>query len=386
MSVNNDYLVRHIAGLETPTPSSPNARRRVSSEPCLPLRLPSASFIIREAEMHQKRMKREDKGRHKELPSPPDVAPDPEDEILKTPTSPSPSTSPSSPTNSLFKRMFSTKKTESPAGPWRPPETFEVFRAIDRKDMEYLIEVRDRSFDLLLRWEHDMNATPLVYAMRLGPSHRDVAIILLGAFSRWVNNLSDEDIQQPNTKNLLKTLRTNLKMAIDHGLQTSQTDLIASYFQTLIMSEGDRWIHSQITNLRLALRSGTAGKPVTTAEDAVRTFATKQLGKSHAIAALEDYIANATSDLLMMAAWSTLLDYDSIHGELIPVWYFARDDRVYKAFCTRLDQNRTSAHHVGGRRLRWQIRVLRSIMEGRNVNYRRKVELLKNELDEGSGV
>ena len=54
------------------------------------------------------------------------------------------------------------------------------------------------------------------------------------------------------------------------------------------MSEGDKWVKSQISTVSLALRSGTAGKPVSTAEAAVRKFATRELSKADAIAALED--------------------------------------------------------------------------------------------------
>ena len=81
---------------------------------------------------------------------------------------------------------------------------------------------------------------------------------------------------------------TNLKLAIDYGLQQSQSDLIASFLQTLIMSEGDKWVLAQASNIGLALRSGTAGKPVQAADSAVRSFATRELGKAAAIAALED--------------------------------------------------------------------------------------------------
>ena len=80
----------------------------------------------------------------------------------------------------------------------------------------------------------------------------------------------------------------NLKLAIDYGLQRSQSDLIASFMQTLIMSEGDKWVAGQANNIALALRAGTVGKPVHTAEQAVRKFATKELGKADLIAALED--------------------------------------------------------------------------------------------------
>jgi hypothetical protein len=51
------------------------------------------------------------------------------------------------------------------------------------------------------------DATPLVHAMRIGESHRDVAIVLLGAFSRWINHLDDDDIHKPATRVLLKALR-----------------------------------------------------------------------------------------------------------------------------------------------------------------------------------
>ena len=124
--------------------------------------------------------------------------------------------------------------------------------------------------------------------MRIGESHRDVTIVLLGAMSRWVNKLEDSDMQDKRTKPLLKALRTNLKLAIDYGLQRSHTDLIASFLQTLVMSEGERWVADQINNVALALRAGTEGKPVQTAEMAVRRFATRELGKAEAIAALED--------------------------------------------------------------------------------------------------
>lgn len=80
----------------------------------------------------------------------------------------------------------------------------------------------------------------------------------------------------------------NLKIAIDYELQRSQSDLIASFMQTLIMSEGERWVLSQTHDISLALRAGAEGRPVHTAEAAVRKFATKELGKASLIAALED--------------------------------------------------------------------------------------------------
>lgn len=54
------------------------------------------------------------------------------------------------------------------------------------------------------------------------------------------------------------------------------------------MSEGDNWVVNQIIGVSLALRSGPEGKPVWEAENAVRSFATKELGKAKVIATLED--------------------------------------------------------------------------------------------------
>ena len=49
------------------------------------------------------------------------------------------------------------------------------------------------------------DVTPLIHAMRI--EHTDMAIVLLGAFSRYINHLQDEDLRKPETKNLLKMLR-----------------------------------------------------------------------------------------------------------------------------------------------------------------------------------
>ena len=43
--------------------------------------------------------------------------------------------------------------------------------------------------------------------MRIGESHRDVQIVLLGALSRWVNHLEDSDMADKRTKPMLKALR-----------------------------------------------------------------------------------------------------------------------------------------------------------------------------------
>uniref|UniRef100_D8PR54 Uncharacterized protein n=1 Tax=Schizophyllum commune (strain H4-8 / FGSC 9210) TaxID=578458 RepID=D8PR54_SCHCM len=170
-----------------------------------------------------------------------------------------------------------------------------------------------------------------------------------------------------------------------------------------------------------------AGHPVATARAAVRKFATRELGRAELIASLEDYIGNATVDLLLLGAWG--LAREVVGGEGIPTSYFARDDRTYRVFCERLDElgiggeegvgegegeegdevktapaprprprptptlstlptpTTTStnapnrAAHKLPRKLRWQLRVLRAAVGGRKTTYRTKVELLEAELD-----
>ena len=58
--------------------------------------------------------------------------------------------------------------------------------------------------------------------------------------------------------------------------------------QTLIMSEGEKWVKDQTVAIAIALRSGTEGRPVSTAETSIRKFATRELGRANYISALED--------------------------------------------------------------------------------------------------
>ncbi|KAI0366399.1 hypothetical protein BV20DRAFT_971918 [Pilatotrama ljubarskyi] len=369
------------------TPTGPT-RERSPSDPCLPARLPSSGFLQREAQrVAPKAVEAELERIRKSLEIPPPPSPQQAEEEKSPPTSPA--ASPKSKRKSFLDalpaafsaaKMLRTTSQSRRDGPWKAPEPYEIMRAIERKDIMFLMEVRDRSFQSLVQKSGDV--TPLIHAMRI--EHTDMAIVLLGAFSRYINNLQDEDLEKPETKKLLKMLRINLKTAIDFGLQKQQKDLMASFLQTLIMSEGDSWIALQTADTAVALRQGTAGKPVHEAQEAVRSFATKSLGKADFIASLEDYIANATADLVMMAAWSLVLQV--VQGEPLPAYYFARDDRVYRAFVERLDKHKDAIQLRVGRRLRWQLRVLRTQLEGRNRTYRSKVDSLAKELDEGEGV
>ncbi|KAJ7904430.1 hypothetical protein B0H14DRAFT_2328319, partial [Mycena olivaceomarginata] len=367
----------------------PTPRRRVSSHPCLPERLPTTGFLEREAEIDApKAVLRQ--LRRSPSPSPPhspelenDESPSVEEAPVhqRRPSLSSLASSASSIRSfgSLLQRRRDVKAQSS----WKEPQaSMDLLRPF-LKDVMYLMEIRDRAFHLLVRMSGGI--TPLLHAMRLGQSHREVAIILLGAFSRWVNHIEDDQLEDPRTKMVLKALRTNLKLAIDYGLTKTQgSDLTASFLQTLIMSQGETWVLGQAANVGLALRAGTEGHPVSTADAAVRKFATRELGKADLIATLADYIANATADLLMMGAWSNACDV--LELEQIPTYYFARDDRVYKAFVERLDTHKTAIQNKLSKRLKWQLRVLRTVLEGRTTTYRSKVELLTGELDEGDGV
>lgn len=62
---------------------------------------------------------------------------------------------------------------------------------------------------------------------------------------------------------------------------------------------------------------------------------------------------------------------DSLCGQILSIfqpYYFARDDRVYKAFTDRLDQHKDAIRRLS-KRLRWQIEVLREVMEGRSLSF-----------------
>ncbi|KAF7301345.1 hypothetical protein MIND_00699700 [Mycena indigotica] len=339
----------------------PSSRRRVTSDPCLPERLPTSSILQREAEHDAPRAILRQL-RRSPSPSPPQspTSEEAEEEEDRSSHHRRPSlNSMASSTSSVrsFGSIFKQPKSQSS---WRDPQPFEVLRAVERKDITYLMEGKSL-------W-----------------SSRYSSPTKCRAFSRWVNHLEDDQMENPKTKVILKALRTNLRLGIDYGLTSHASDLTASFLQTLIMSQGEVWVLGQASNVALALRAGTEGQPVATADAAVRKFATRELGKADLIATLADYIANATADLLMLGAWSIASEILGV--DQIPTYYFARDDRVYKAFVERLDLHKAAIQAKLSKRWKWQSRVLRTVLEGRTTTYRSKVESLAGELDQGEGV
>lgn len=90
-----------------------------------------------------------------------------------------------------------------------PPQAYELYQAIDKHDIEFIMRVRDHAFNLLL--QKNAGEFPIVYAGRIGPSHRDIVILLIGALSRYVNHLEDEDFEKKETKGTLKALSRSLQ-------------------------------------------------------------------------------------------------------------------------------------------------------------------------------
>ena len=70
------------------------------------------------------------------------------------------------------------------------------------------------------------------------------------------------------------------------------------------MSEGDTFLHKAIYDISLLIRD-PAASPVQGAEDLIRRFCTKELrGVEGGVEGVEDYVANAVVDLVLMSTWS----------------------------------------------------------------------------------
>jgi hypothetical protein len=85
-----------------------------------------------------------------------------------------------------------------------PPQAYELYKAIDKHDLEFIMRVRDHAFHLLL--QKNAGEFPIVYASRIGMTHRDIVVLLVGALSRYVNHLEDEDFEKKETKGMLRAL------------------------------------------------------------------------------------------------------------------------------------------------------------------------------------
>ncbi|GAA94111.1 uncharacterized protein L969DRAFT_86216 [Mixia osmundae IAM 14324] len=265
----------------------------------------------------------------------------------------------------------------------KPIQPYEIMRAIEKKDLQLLFEARDASFELLVGKQRSGD-TPLLYSLRIGQSHRDISILLVGALSRFINQLDEGPIDR-KTRDLLKAVRANLKLAINYSLAVNQTDLISSYLQCIVMSEGDHFLRDTANAVALALRAGKQGRPVAMARRAIQAFATaefRSLSRTDMISDAEAYLGNSAADLVIMGLWNLVLDHYKA-GEALPYYQFSRDDRLFKTFADRIEAAKRDAHYrnKATKLLKSQIEVLLTVMAPRTRNFREKVEQLQEALD-----
>lgn len=266
-------------------------------------------------------------------------------------------------------------------------EAFEVLRAIEKKDLAVLLDVKSHQFDLLVT-SPPGQPLPLVYAMRMGKSHHDMAIVLVGAMSRRVNDTTDDElaVKDPATLATLRALRANLKIAISASLSgpDGDTSLLSSFLQVIVMLEGNKFLQSSTATLSLALRTPQASKPVSAAHQIMLKWVSRELAAAH-IASVEEYLANAVGDLVLLGIWSIVQDQIRA-AESIPLYYFARDDRIQKAVEERLAllrRNHAGAVQRLSKQVRAQLDAALDILGQRSLNGRERVERLRLVIDEG---
>jgi hypothetical protein len=128
---NNEPLIQLIADEKTPGLPTPRAKTR--SSPCLPERLPNLAFLQREAEynaplaiIRQLRRRPSFPGTE-EQPEYASESADGDSATLK-PNKIQPA----------GERSTQKPRVQQAPGGWKPPQQFEIFRAIERKDVMFL--------------------------------------------------------------------------------------------------------------------------------------------------------------------------------------------------------------------------------------------------------
>lgn len=298
-------------------------------------------------------------------------------------------------------RVFGKSATANKSKPPRQLQAYDIFRAIEKKNLEVIFAARDSAFHLLVTPHGGVQ--PIVHCLRLGKSHQDITILVTGALSRFVNNIpSDAPIDKP-TRLLLHKVRSNLKIAINESLQSNQTDLVSSYLQVILMTEGDKWLLNQTQLTALALRQGKAGKPVHSAHEAVRRFATTELKSRDKLAAVEEFTANASIDLVLLGLWAIVAEVIGDQG--LPLYQFAREcvhvlscqsvpcqvsqadmlfrsDRLFRSFTDRVAAARNAPRWGKvGKVVREQIRICADVLPTRAVSQSTKLRAIQEKLD-----
>lgn len=230
-----------------------------------------------------------------------------------------------------------------------------------------------------------------------------------------------------------------LKLAIDYALEPSgDTSLLSSYFQVLIMSEGDVWLFKAIHEVSLVVRrhevrptsqpavhEGDArpqpnGRresaeirlgPVATAAKMVRDFCTKELRALEGGGAdrrgdvgVEEYIANATMDLVILACWSLVVERtqaeplpvsqlvcrcsafghewsDTANRALGQTYTFARDQRTFGLFEEAYAAQEQSIKNKVPRNIRQQLEVVREVCSEVKMSIKARCKVLAERVD-----
>lgn len=148
------------------------------------------------------------------------------------------------------------------------------------------------------------------------------------------------------------------------------------------MSEGDNWIHKTAHDLGLLLRDPT-GRPVAEAEALVRRFATRELRTvPGGVADVEEYVWNATLDLVTMAAWGVAAG--QIDAEPLPTYTFARDLRTYGELKEAMEANAGKMTRVN-RRVRFILDTVMRIAPNTLLGMRARVGEIRAAVDQGGG-
>nr|XP_018259980.1 uncharacterized protein I303_08052 [Kwoniella dejecticola CBS 10117]OBR82138.1 hypothetical protein I303_08052 [Kwoniella dejecticola CBS 10117] len=266
-----------------------------------------------------------------------------------------------------------------------PPQAYELYKAIDEHNIDFIMRMRDHQFDTLL--QKNGNEFPILYATRLGNQWGDVVILLVGALSRYVNHLDPEDFEKKETLRTFKALREYLlKLAIDHTLlhlpPGHSTNLLSSYLQVLIMSEGDSFLLKSIYEVSLTLRTKVnSAMPVKQSEDIIRKFCTKELrGVKGGVGDVEEYIANAALDLVIMSSWSLAAGQMGGGVENLPTHTFARDLRTHSLFVEAYESNISSIAKLNPR-LKRILDILKDLAGDSKKSVRGRLEDVRIALD-----
>ena len=253
--------------------------------------------------------------------------------------------------------------------PLSPSEGYQlgdILTAIDEGNPETLSAIRDKNFTLFLSGSGVLN--PLQYAMNT--QNEAMVVVLVGIMSAWVNRLDPATLATPQGRETLNKVRGNLHLAIRFALAHHVHAALASYVQTLVMSQGDAWLQETVRAIATAVAKGPMRDALGHAERAMQRFIVDAL-KDGGVMEVEDYRLNATTDLLMMGCAQAL-------GDPIGVHCFARDRRVLDELRKRIRQAKCAEISHPQKGILRRCDLVADIMGAGNLGYTGKVELLIN--------